>query len=524
VLDGGRVEAGGPPAGVPPAAAAVPALGESLTARASRTFRGNLLQHGARVLVALAVTPLLIRGLGAERYGAWVMVQQTVGYLALGDLRPMGTLKITLAVQQHLHEVSRKRRQVGAALLTWLLSAPVLALLGGVLVWAAPLLVRTAPEHVGAVRAAMAITAGALILEALWSLPANVLRGMNLEYRAMGVQALVVLVTGAGTALAVLAGWGLAGVALTTVAGAAVGAAVRWPIMRRAVPWFGVERPRREELRQFVGLSAWSFAGALAYVVLMGSDFLLAGMVASTASVAMYAATGAVLRMAAEPLAQLLGSGNAGIHGLAGAGAVQRVQALRREMLSLALAGMTVLGAGVIVLNESFLRLWVGEGFYAGSLVNVLLVVISIQAVLFRVESSFTDSFLVLREKAIAMGAAGVLSIALAALLGLRMGLAGVALGMVLGRLGLTWYMPHVVRRRTGAAAGAPVLRVAAASAAVLALAVAAAPLVQPRSWPGLVLWGAAVVAASGGAMLAVGLGGEARARMLSRVRAFAGR
>jgi O-antigen/teichoic acid export membrane protein len=418
-----------------PAAAAPPA-GDSLTTRASRTFRGNLLQNGARVLVALAVTPLLIRGLGAERYGAWVMVQQTVGYLALGDLRPMGTLKTTLAVQQHLQDASLKRRQVGAALLTWLLSAPVLALLGGVLVWAAPLLVRTAPEQVGAVRLAMGITAGALILEALWSLPSNVLRGVNLEYRAMGVQALVVLVTGAGTALAVLAGWGLPGVALTAVAGAAVGAAVRWPLMRRAVPWFGVERPRRAELRGFLGLSAWSFAGALAYVVLMGSDFLLAGMVVSTASVAVYAATGAVLRMAAEPLAQLLGSGNAGIHGLAGAGALERVQALRREMLSLAITGMTVLGAGVVVLNEPFLRLWVGDGFYAGPLVNVLLVGISIQAVLFRVESSFTDSFLLLREKALAMGAAGLLSIVLAALLGMRYGLAGVALGMLLGRMG----------------------------------------------------------------------------------------
>lgn len=66
----------------------------SLTRRAGLTFVSSMLQQGARFLVGFVVTPIVIRGLGAELYGAWMMLQQTAGYLALSDLRPMGTLKI----------------------------------------------------------------------------------------------------------------------------------------------------------------------------------------------------------------------------------------------------------------------------------------------------------------------------------------------------------------------------------------------------------------------------------------------
>src|SRR5665811_258911 len=91
----------------------------TLTRRATLTFVGSLLEQAARFIVGFGVIPIVIRGLGADLYGAWMMLQQTAGYLSLSDLRPMGTLKFTLAVRQHIDDIEEKRRQIVSALIIW---------------------------------------------------------------------------------------------------------------------------------------------------------------------------------------------------------------------------------------------------------------------------------------------------------------------------------------------------------------------------------------------------------------------
>jgi hypothetical protein len=120
---------------------------DSLTRRAGLTFISQILQQGARFIVGFVVTPIVIRGLGAELYGAWTMIQQSVGYLSLTDLRPMGTLKFTLAVKQHLDDVAEKRRQIGSALVIWACSLPLFVILGGVAIWKLPISIHVSPEY-----------------------------------------------------------------------------------------------------------------------------------------------------------------------------------------------------------------------------------------------------------------------------------------------------------------------------------------------------------------------------------------
>jgi O-antigen/teichoic acid export membrane protein len=492
-----------------------------LTGTASLTFVSNLLQQGARLGVALAIAPIVIRVLGAELYGAWVMIQQTVGYLALGDLRPMGALKLTLAVGQHRDDVQEKRRLIGAALVGWLISAPVLLALGIAAIWLAPTVIRVRPEHVADLRLAMGISALGLLLEGLWSLPGNVLRGVNLEYRAMGAQGLVVVLAGVGGMVAVLAGWALPGLAGATLLGAAAGASLRWHVMQRAVPWFGVARPGRSELKQALSLGVWSLGGALAWVVLTASDFLLVGMVLSPAAAAAYATTGAVLRLGTEPLAQLVSSGNAGIHGLAGAGETRRLSILREEMYIAAVAGLGVVGAGVAALNGGFLRLWVGEGFYAGDVANIAMVGVVLLGLLLRVDTAFTDSVLALRERVAAMFFCGAFSLAVAALLGRSLGLSGIAIGVFLGRLPLALYMPWLVQRRAGLRIVSPwpLARCIGAASLLVGGAALAGQVVRPASWIALVGSGFVVGTVSCAAMYFMGLTPQFRAALTARVR-----
>ncbi len=168
----------------------------SLTRRAKLTFVSSFLQQAARFVVGFGVTPIVIRGLGIELYGAWAMLRQSAGYLALSDLRPMGTLKFTLAVRQHIDDVEEKKRQIGAALIVWAFTFPLFITIGIGAIWVAPHFIRTLPQYAWAVRLAMGLMVLSVALELLLSLPANVLRGMNLDYKAMGLNAATILLGG----------------------------------------------------------------------------------------------------------------------------------------------------------------------------------------------------------------------------------------------------------------------------------------------------------------------------------------
>jgi hypothetical protein len=80
-----------PAAAAPPSPSIAPAQ-TRFTQRATLTFVSRLLQYGARIAVQVGVTPIVIHGLGVTLYGAWLMIQQTIGYLAMTDMRPASTL------------------------------------------------------------------------------------------------------------------------------------------------------------------------------------------------------------------------------------------------------------------------------------------------------------------------------------------------------------------------------------------------------------------------------------------------
>src|SRR5688572_26353175 len=74
---------------------------ESLTRRAALTNISGLLEQFCRTIVGFLISPVIIRNLGAELYGAWSMIGQIQGYFGLTDFRSAGTLKALLVVQQH---------------------------------------------------------------------------------------------------------------------------------------------------------------------------------------------------------------------------------------------------------------------------------------------------------------------------------------------------------------------------------------------------------------------------------------
>src|SRR5205823_13078058 len=229
----------------------------SLTRRASLNVAASLLDYAAKVAVGFVVVPVLVSGLGRSLYGVWEMLGRLVGYMSAGDGRPTQAPRLVVANLRASPEDRAKRRYVGASLVVWLLFLPLTALLGGALIWFAPAITKVAPTLHPAVRATCALLVIALLFANLASLPESVLRGMNLGYKRMGLQAFLEVLGGALTAGAVYVGLGLAGAAGSQIVFYGLLGLCFWFVSKKYVRWFGVERPTRAEVRELLGLSLW---------------------------------------------------------------------------------------------------------------------------------------------------------------------------------------------------------------------------------------------------------------------------
>lgn len=488
------------------AASASAASIESLTRRASLNMVSAALRQVARFFTSFIVSPIIIRGLGVELYGSWMMIQQTVGYLSLSDLRASGTLKYTLATSQHSEDDEQRRRHVGAALLVWARMLPIILALGAITIWATPRFIRTASEHVLPVRAAMAFAILNLAIDQLFSLPGNVLRGMNLDFKAMGLTAFVILVSGLFSVAAIKLGWGLPGVSFVGVLGAIILGAVRYRVARKELPWFGVARPTRAELSSFARLTGWLFAGSIADLLLYSSDLLLIGIVLGPKAAAIYATTGAVLRMIIDPVFSVFGAVNPGVAGICGRRDWERLQRVRLELHSSAVTAMAIIGVGVVMLNEAFLRLWIGPGFYGGMVTNILLVLIAFEGIPLRADTAIVDGLLQFRPKALITAVSGALGLVIGAIGAPTFGLPGIAIGTMIGRSINVIAFPILIRRGSGISAMEYArVMVRPVSVALVMIALAARFPLHPETRLGFALATACVGAAT--ALLAWGLG-----------------
>jgi len=499
----------------------------TLTHRATLNVVASLLDYGAKLAVGVVVVPILVSGLGRTLYGVWEMLGRLVGYMTAGDGRPTQALRLVVSNLQGSPDDAAKRRYVGGALVVWLLFMPLVVVIGGALVWLAPVITKTAPALAAGVRLTAALLTVSLVFGNLASLPESVLRGMNLGYKRMGLQAGLEVVGGALMAGAIYLGLGMMGAAGAQVAFALLMGLTFWWVVKKYVPWFGIERPTRADVKGLLGLSLWYSAGEAITKLQLASDVLILGMVLSPTAVTAYALTSYAARTAVNLQSLAAGGAIPGIGGVIGERQFEKAVRLRNELLALTWLFATTVGATILLWNRSFLTLWVGGVNYAGPWVNLLIVAIMAQTAFVRSDAYIIDAALQPRMRVIVTAVAATLTIVLATLFTMRFGTVGLCLGIIAGRLTQSVAYPHLVRRCFGDTSR-PDLWAIGRPLMVMALLFAAAARFGDRilahHWIG---WIAGVLA-TGVVVLVVGLvtglPAEARAAVLLRGRELARR
>jgi O-antigen/teichoic acid export membrane protein len=417
----------------------------TLTGRASLNVIQSLLDYSVKLAVGLLVVPILVNGLGRSLFGVWEMLSRLVGYLESSDGRSTEALRLVISNQQSSDDRAEKRRWIGSALTVWVYFLPLWVAAGALLIWLAPTITKVPPELHGTIRLACALMMGAVLLGGLAILPESVLRGMNLGYKRMGLQAGLSVVGGVLLAGAVYLDAGLVGVTAAAVVTVALTGLCFVMLVKRQVPWFGVDRPSRTEVDSLLKMSIWLALGDLASKIL-ASDVLVLGMVLSASAVTTYVLTGYAARLAINIHSLAAEAVMPGLAGLIGEKSFERAALLRRELLAVTTIFVTAVGSTVLLWNPSFLHLWVGAENYAGPEVNLLLVLISVQSAFIRCDAYLIDAALQPGRRVRVGIAASTATLLLSLLFTQWVGMIGLCLGIMLGRTTQTIGYPLLVR------------------------------------------------------------------------------
>jgi O-antigen/teichoic acid export membrane protein len=499
----------------------------SLTWRASLNLIQSILDYSAKLLVGLIVVPILVTGLGRSLFGVWEMLGRLVGYMESTDGRPTQALRLVVSNQQSQADDAAKRRWIGSALVVWLYFLPLWIIAGALLIWLAPAITKAPAELHATVRLACGLMMGAILVAGLASLPESVLRGMNLGYKRMGLQAALSLAGGALLAGAVYAGLGLPGVAGAGIVVAALTGACFLVLVRTQVSWFGVERPNRAEVGTLLTMSLWIAAGDLVAKLLLASDVLVLGMVLSATTVTTYVLTGYAARLAVNLYSLASDAAMPGIAGIIGAQSYTRAALLRRELLAITAVFVAVAGSTILLWNRSFVHLWVGSENYAGSWTNLLLVLIAAQTAFIRCDAYLIDAALQPGRRVRVSLIAAAATLTFTVLLTWQAGMVGLCLGILAGRATqMIWY-PELVRRCLGQVPELSLRWLARPVGTMGILFGLAAYLGQHLVVENWLIWAFGVVftlALVLGIMLAASLPADLRAAVLARMADMAGR
>jgi O-antigen/teichoic acid export membrane protein len=418
---------------------------EKLTQKAYLNSVAYLLEYGTRIAVGFVVTPILLSGLGSVLFGVWQILNRLLSHIPAASGRTAQALTLVVANRQGSEDFAEKKRNVGSALAIWALFLPLFISAGIIIIWLSPSITKVAPEMHSVVRLTSALLVINFLIVGLIAVPEAVLRGSNLGYKRMWLMAGVVVVGGVLTAGAIYSGLGLKGVAGAQVIVSFLTGIIFLFLVKKYVTWFGVNLPSISEIKQFFGISGWYTLWTLVNKLLLVSDVVILGIVASATAVTTYTLTGYAAQLVISVISIIIQGAVPGLGGVIGKKLYDKAANLRGEMMAINWLLVTAVGASILLWNRSFISLWVGIDQYAGFWPNLFIVLVVVQIVFIRNDSFVIDLTLDLRRKVILGAIAAIISIGLAVILIPTLGIVGLCVGLLGGRLLLSIYYPAII-------------------------------------------------------------------------------
>lgn len=406
----------------------------------SRTRNAGIIAIFGYVQFALAfvsgivLLPLILGRIGAETYGWWLACGELLAYSAMVDFGALGVLPWSIAQRDGENDRDAIRRLIANGMLIALLTGLLYVLVAvGLWHFASYLMdLGKAQQTLLFVPLVIVITCTGLAFPLRTF--AAALQGMQ-DVVFLGIAGVTQWFLNVSIAIVLL----LRGYGLYALAFALALPPLVYALMCLVRVWFiapellrGWTRTKFSEVYSLTrdGLGVW--LGNIGWRMAAASNSLVIVSVIDPASAVVFACTVKMGEILMQMAWQLSDSGLIGLAQLSGERNEARMRSVVLSMLRLLLIAAGAVSLFVLVVNPTFVRLWVGASKFGGSTLNTILVIniISISIV----HGIFTTASVL--GKRIQIGIAtfvqGICCLGAATLLGRRYGLPGVAAAGVL--------------------------------------------------------------------------------------------
>lgn len=436
-----------------------------MTTTARKHWRPNLARNAAAnwiaflfvAAVSFFLSPFVVHHLGNTAYGVWTLLTAVVGYLGLLDFGVRSAVTRYVAHHHAAHDNDSSSQIVSAGLVLYGFLGSVAILIAATVAYLSPVLFNIPATYIDDTRIVLIVGGVTLAVTLLGAVFGGIIAGLQRFDIGSGLEIAVTAVRTIAVVTALLQGYGLVALAVVHLAASALNGFMAWLIVRRLYPELrvrlrAVQRAHVRAILSFsVFLSAIHILGALIYYanVFVISVFLPVGLVtyyAIAGNLSDYA------RQVASSISTLMTPRVSALVSAGGKGVGEDILAVAR----VATLVTAPIAAVFFVRGESFIDLWMGPEYGPAS--GEILRILAFITLLYGARSVAVASIIgANKHRALipALAAEAISNLVLSILLVRPLGLAGVALGMLIPSLIVTLgYIPYCLSRATRAPIG----------------------------------------------------------------------
>jgi|SRR5690606_30884729 len=420
---------------------------ENLRQRAYLNTVTSFIDYGTKALTSFVVNPFVVNGLGGTLFGVWQMLGQITNYSNLADFKASTVLKWAIARDRENVDEEELRKYVTTTFFLVLLMLPLILIAALAITWYLPEIVKISDDYIFTIRVTFLILISSFILRKFFNVFESILAGMNLGFKRMGLRAVITIIGGGLSVLAIVLDFGLIGLALVSLTTSLIIGVTLMIIVKKNVPWFGLSKFSFKQSKMFFKTSGWFMAWSGIQMILTNSDKVLLGALASPIFVAQYVITTYLPNTIKDIVTQIIGNTLPGMGKLYGNKEFDKLLSVKRQVFVITWLFCCTIGCIGLIFNHSFVSLWIGEDQYAGQFVNLLLILITIQYMFTYNDGILINISLNVKKKVYYGAVAALITILLSILLIEKMGIIGLCIALIGGRLTMSIAYPIIVAK-----------------------------------------------------------------------------
>ncbi len=346
------------------------------------------------IIVNFIVRPIIINGLGISMFGVWEMLNRMTDLMASADFRAATTVKWFLSINREKEPQEVLNRSVSSGFFASMCTLPLYVLVGCVLVYFSPYITKVDISLFMVVRFSASILLLAFIITQIFFIYEQILQGMNIAYKRIGVRAVITIVGGILTYLVLKKGYGLGGLVCVNLLMVIITGFTFWFVVKENLNWVKIHKVSWKEILVFIKISIDFFIDKLLSILHRSTDVLFLGYLLSSSVVASYTISSYVMVSIIGFISMIISSIITGITPLVKENNVSKLLFYRSYIYLLLIVICAIVATLVLVFNGSFINLWTQKELFLGQFNNLLIVVGLFLRAIIDIDKSFLCMYL----------------------------------------------------------------------------------------------------------------------------------